>query len=92
MSLPESGSDTRRYTTKHGTTATMNTANIGGNAANDLAVTVKAKDEEIARLVAQLGHTRSDLERAGRAGSPGAYRSPKTYRNAPGRRQCVIPV
>jgi hypothetical protein len=30
MSLPESGSDTRRYTTKHGTTATMNTANIGG--------------------------------------------------------------
>jgi DNA-binding Lrp family transcriptional regulator len=35
------------------------------NTANDLAAVVQAKDEEIARLVDQLGHTRSDLERAG---------------------------
>jgi len=35
------------------------------NAANDLSAVVEAKNEEIARLVTQLGHTRSDLERAG---------------------------
>lgn len=29
LSPPQSGSDSRTYTTKHGTTATMNTTNIG---------------------------------------------------------------